>query len=88
MNHRSVFAAVLGVGFILGTAAPVVADPGWGHRRYEARGHEFRGHERWRHERWEHHRPHYGYGHGYQPRPYFAPPVAYFGLPGLGIQIR
>ncbi len=93
MSHRSVIAAVLGVGFILAAAGPAAADPwgrggphGYEHRGYEHRGYEHRGYEdwgreRWARERWEHrHRPYQGY-YGYAPSAYA--PNAYYAPPAV-----
>ena len=98
MHTRSVLLAALGAGFVLGAAAPAMADP-WGHHGHGyGRGHA---HERWEHERWRrHHAPHgyrgggYEYG-GYGPRAYYAPPPAYYapppvyyGVPAFSLRIH
>ena len=83
MRIRSLLIAALGLGCVIGAAAPASAEPwGYGHDRYEAwRMHEAREHARmeerarlerarWERERWEHRWDRGPYWHGaYVPAP-------------------
>lgn len=95
MIRRSVIAALLGLGVVLGLAAPASADPwrdrgGWREhewREREWRRHAWREHERWERDHWRYRRPLYGYApyHGYAPRAYYPAPPVYVAPPRFGV---